>query len=72
MYKPPNKQAMFSPTGERVYWPSGTDRALCNCARCGVELASSQASSDVAGRVNGRPYCRYCLAIVQKNQVVKR
>ena len=49
---------------------------LCNCARCSAELLSIQSRATcltvgipagmdvpeaVAGRINGRPYCRKCI-----------
>ena len=41
---------------------------ICNCASCNKELVSlfvkgERTSTDIAGRIKGRPYCAGCLEI---------
>ena len=45
---------------------TNTDK-VCNCAGCGTELksvysGSVRVTSEVHGRIKGRPYCHSCLA----------
>jgi hypothetical protein len=72
MFEAPLRSAMFGTNGERTYWPDGMTRASCNCAQCGQLMVSTPSGTDVAGRVNGRPFCKRCLPIVTDNQLLRR
>lgn len=46
------------------------EQKACNCARCEKELTSTfvngvRTTTDVAGRIAGRPYCETCFSIAR-------